>query len=226
MIRRSSGPLAAISGATRGSCRSHSPMTWTSSLDCRPKWPDCPKVRNRSRSCESNQKLTTLAHVGDVLRGIMRHRDPLKTRSGVEEHSGFAKRRLQRGRPAGRRVQTALPSARSTCRSVVRGESRRIQRENRHRSAPGRILRWTPIRTPPIASRDTDDTRRRSRDVCFRAGRSWQQFRVVHPPFYIRYTPCSRGAGGAFSDAEIASASTIRVSAGSITPSSHNRAVL
>jgi len=45
------------------------------------------------------------------------------------------------------------------------------------------------------------------------------------PPHHIRYTLCRRSGHGPFRLAAIPRASTIRVSAGSITPSSHNRAV-
>lgn len=43
---------------------------------------------------------------------------------------------------------------------------------------------------------------------------------------HIRNTPTRRSGNGALSDAAIARASTVRVSAGSMMPSSHNRAVL
>lgn len=46
------------------------------------------------------------------------------------------------------------------------------------------------------------------------------------PHSYIRNTPTRRGGSGACSDAARASPRTMRVSAGSITPSSHSRAVL
>lgn len=48
------------------------------------------------------------------------------------------------------------------------------------------------------------------------------QFRRRH----ILKTPTFRSGNGALREISIASASTMRVSAGSITPSSHNRAVL
>src|SRR6266446_6831173 len=58
---------------------------------------------------------------------------------------------------------------------------------------------------------------------------SWEEGSV--PPettwlIYIRKTPNRVSSWGAFIAAEIPSASTMRVSAGSITPSSHRRAVL
>lgn len=44
--------------------------------------------------------------------------------------------------------------------------------------------------------------------------------------YYILNTACSLGGKGAFSEAAIPRASTLRVSSGSMIPSSHNRAVL
>jgi len=49
---------------------------------------------------------------------------------------------------------------------------------------------------------------------------------IIRSRSHIRNTPTRRGGIGAFSDAEIASESTNRVSAGSMIPSFHSRAVL
>ena len=57
---------------------------------------------------------------------------------------------------------------------------------------------------------------RRPADVLHAALLAWR---------YIRNTPNLVASTGLFSAAEIASPSTLRVSAGSITPSSHNRAL-
>lgn len=45
-----------------------------------------------------------------------------------------------------------------------------------------------------------------------------------HKPAHIRNTPNRDSSTGAFNAAEIANPNTVRVSAGSITPSSHSRA--
>ena len=55
-------------------------------------------------------------------------------------------------------------------------------------------------------------------------GASHARMQSSHHPTHIRNTPNRDSSTGAFNAAEIANPNTVRVSAGSITPSSHSRA--